>query len=105
MCTYRLLARTLGGWYPYFRSIICLFTGTGYIPRPGADMITADSLNLDVLEQIFNFLSDHDLPSIALVNQSFSATVVSRLYKTISFRLRHAKGYTNVSYFFDLLSY
>jgi len=65
-------------------------------------MITADNLNLDVLEQIFVFLSKHDLPSIALVNHSFSAAVVSRLYKTISFRLRHAKGYSNVSF---LLTY
>ena len=70
---------------------------TGDVPGLGAVMITADNLNLDVLEQIFHFLSEHDLPSIALVNQSFSAAVVSRLYKTISFRLRHSKGYLNAS--------
>ena len=76
---------------------LSFFSNTGDVPRLGAAMITAENLNLDVLEQIFHFLSEHDLPSIALVNQSFSAAVVSRLYKTISFRLRHSKGYLNAS--------
>lgn len=65
-------------------------------------MITADSLNLDVLEQIFSFLSERDLPSIALVNRSFSASVASRLYKYVSFHLRHSKAYTNVPAFFSI---
>ena len=63
-------------------------------------MITADNLNLDVLEHIFSLVSEHDLPSIAIVNQSFSAAVFSRLYKTIPYRLRHSKGYINVSFGF-----
>jgi len=59
-------------------------------------MVTADNLNLDVLEQIFNFLSEDDLPSSALVNQSFFAAATPRLYNAISYGLRHSIGYDNV---------
>jgi hypothetical protein len=65
-------------------------------------MTTADSLNLDVLEQIFCFLAHRNLPSVALVNRSFSAAVASRLYKSISYRLRLSKGYINVGSYSNL---
>ncbi|KAF8964949.1 hypothetical protein BDZ97DRAFT_2001799 [Flammula alnicola] len=57
-------------------------------------MVSADNLNLDVLELIFGFLSGNDLPSVALVSRSFLAGVIPRLYNTISYRLRQAKGYS-----------
>lgn len=60
-------------------------------------MVSADNLNLDVLELIFAFLSGNDLPSVALVSRSFLAAVIPRLYNTISYRLRGAKGYDVVS--------
>ena len=60
-------------------------------------MVSADNLNLDVLELIFAFLSGNDLPSVASVSRSFLAGVVPRLYQTIWFRLRQAKGYAVVS--------
>lgn len=66
-------------------------------------MVSADNLNHDVLEQILGFLSDNDLPSTALVSQSFLAAALPRLYKSISYRLRHSKGYNVVSLYFFLL--
>ncbi|KAF8957516.1 hypothetical protein BDZ97DRAFT_1845991 [Flammula alnicola] len=57
-------------------------------------MVSADNLNLDVLELIFGFLSGNDLPSVALVSRSFLAGVIPRLYNTIAYRLRQAKGYS-----------
>ncbi|KAF9484083.1 hypothetical protein BDN70DRAFT_903847 [Pholiota conissans] len=56
-------------------------------------MVSADNLNLDVLELIFCFLSGNDLPSVALVSKSFLTGVIPRLYSTISYRTRQAKGY------------
>ncbi|KAF8805610.1 hypothetical protein BYT27DRAFT_7142389 [Phlegmacium glaucopus] len=56
-------------------------------------MVSADNLNLDVLELIFAFLSGNDLTSVASVSRSFLAGVIPRLYKTISYRLRQGKGY------------
>ncbi|KAF8902553.1 hypothetical protein CPB84DRAFT_1775664 [Gymnopilus junonius] len=56
-------------------------------------MVSADNLNLDVLELIFAFLFGNDLPSVALVSRSFLAAVIPRLYSSISYRLRQAKGY------------
>ena len=60
-------------------------------------MVSADNLNLDVLELIFAFLSGNDLPSVASVSRSFLAGVIPRLYQTIWFRVRQAKGYDVVS--------
>lgn len=60
-------------------------------------MVSADNLNLDVLELIFSFLSGNDLPSVASVSKSFLAGVIPRLYQTISYRLRQGKGYDVVS--------
>jgi hypothetical protein len=59
-------------------------------------MVSADNLNLDVLEVIFCFLSGNDLPAAALVSRSFLAAVVPRLYDSISFSIRQMKGYDSV---------
>lgn len=60
------------------------------------DMVSADNLNLDVLELIFLHLSGNDLPAVALVSRSFFAGVIPRLYRTIPFRIHQAKRYANV---------
>lgn len=60
-------------------------------------MVSADNLNLDVLELIFAHLSGSDLPSVACVSQSFLAGVIPRLYYTLSYQKKHAKGYSMVS--------
>ncbi|GLB39748.1 hypothetical protein LshimejAT787_0702580 [Lyophyllum shimeji] len=60
-------------------------------------MVSADSLNLDVLELIFAHLSGNDLPAVALVSKSFLAGVIPRLYRTLSFRIHHAKRYSKAS--------
>ncbi|KAJ6587376.1 hypothetical protein B0H10DRAFT_2093934 [Mycena sp. CBHHK59/15] len=59
-------------------------------------MVSADNVNLDVLELIFAHLSGNDLASIALVSRSFFAGVIPRLYCTLLFRLAHAKRYPTV---------
>lgn len=59
-------------------------------------MVSADNLNLDVLELIFAHLSGNDLSSVALVSRSFLAGVIPRLYNTLSYRLRQGKGYALV---------
>ncbi|KAF7375400.1 hypothetical protein MSAN_00427600 [Mycena sanguinolenta] len=59
-------------------------------------MVSADSVNLDVLELIFAYLAGNDLASIALVSRSFFAGVIPRLYSTLLFRLSHAKRYPAV---------
>ncbi|KAK6978233.1 hypothetical protein R3P38DRAFT_2580358 [Favolaschia claudopus] len=59
-------------------------------------MVSADSVNLDVLELIFGYLSGNDLTSIALVSRSFFAGVIPRLYSTLLFRLSHVKKYPSV---------
>jgi len=61
-------------------------------------MVSADNLNLDVLESIFGYLSGsgNDLASVALVSRSFLAGVIPRLYCTLRFRLNHAKRYPAV---------
>ncbi|KAJ7246112.1 hypothetical protein B0H12DRAFT_1187389 [Mycena haematopus] len=59
-------------------------------------MVSADSVNLDVLELIFAYLVGNDLASIALVSRSFFAGVIPRLYSTLLFRLSHAKRYPAV---------
>ncbi|KAJ7675528.1 hypothetical protein B0H17DRAFT_987778 [Mycena rosella] len=56
-------------------------------------MVSADNVNLDVLEHIFTYLAGNDLPSVALVSRSFFAGVIPRLYRTLLFRLSHAKRY------------
>lgn len=66
-------------------------------------MVSADNLNLDVLELIFCFLSGNDLPSVALVSRSFLAGVIPRLYASISYRIRQMKGYDSVRPYLDHL--
>lgn len=57
-------------------------------------MVSADNLNLDVLELVFAHLaSGNDLTSVALVSRSFFAGVIPKLYERITFRLREAKRY------------
>lgn len=53
-------------------------------------------MNLDVLELIFAYLSEKDLLPTALVNHSFFAGVVPRLYRTLVFLLHHSKRYPKV---------
>ncbi|KAJ7911825.1 hypothetical protein B0H13DRAFT_2327960 [Mycena leptocephala] len=59
-------------------------------------MVSADNVNLDVLELIFTHLAGNDLLSIALVSRSFFAGVIPRLYSTLPFRWSHAKRYPAV---------
>ena len=59
-------------------------------------MVSADNLNLDVLELIFAYISAPDLTSVSLVSRSFLAGAVPTLYRTIVYRLREAKAYGSV---------
>ncbi|KAG1859282.1 hypothetical protein F4604DRAFT_1793244 [Suillus subluteus] len=56
-------------------------------------MVTADNLNLDVLELIFTFISGNDLVAVSSVSKSFLAGVIPCLYATVSFTVKHAKRY------------
>jgi hypothetical protein len=61
-------------------------------------MVSAQNLNLDVLELVFAHLaSGNDLASVALVSRSFLAGVIPRLYETLIFQLSQAKRYPSVS--------
>ncbi|KAF9260733.1 hypothetical protein L218DRAFT_1051357 [Marasmius fiardii PR-910] len=59
-------------------------------------MVTADNLNLDVLEIIFSHLPHQDLASTALVSRSFFVGVIPRLYRKITYGLKHGKRYPRV---------
>ncbi|GJJ12860.1 hypothetical protein Clacol_007106 [Clathrus columnatus] len=48
--------------------------------------MSTHNLDSDILIVIFSFLSSSDLTSVALVNKSFNAIAVPRLYHTIYFR-------------------
>lgn len=65
-------------------------------------MVSADNLNLDCLELIFQFLSGNDLASVALVSKSFLAGVVPRLYRSLVFHTGNAKRYPTVSALADM---
>ncbi|KAF9030340.1 hypothetical protein BDZ89DRAFT_1064760 [Hymenopellis radicata] len=56
-------------------------------------MVSADNLNIDVLELIFSFLSGNDLHSVALVSHSFYDGVLPRLYRTLRYTMRHGKKF------------
>ncbi|OAX42222.1 hypothetical protein K503DRAFT_734052 [Rhizopogon vinicolor AM-OR11-026] len=56
-------------------------------------MVTADNLNLDVLELIFAHISGNDLVAVSSVSKSFLAGVIPRLYATVYFTAKHAKRY------------
>jgi len=73
-------------------SLNALFLGGSH------DMVSAQNLNLDVLELVFAHLATgNDLASVALVNRSFLAGVIPRLYETLLFRLSQAKRYPSAS--------
>ena len=67
-------------------------------------MVSVDSLNLDVLELIFAYLSVKDLLPVALVNHSFLAGVIPRLYRTLVFHLRHSKRYPEARVYKSFIS-
>lgn len=56
-------------------------------------MVTADNLNLDVLELIFAFISGNDLVAVSSVSKSFLAGVIPCLYAKVSFTAKHVKRY------------
>ncbi|KAI9513389.1 hypothetical protein F5148DRAFT_971713 [Russula earlei] len=56
-------------------------------------MVTAESLNFDVLQIIFSYLSLSDLASVSLVSQSFLASALPRLYRSLIFYHNQAKPY------------
>lgn len=61
-------------------------------------MVTAESLNFDVLQIIFAYLSVPDLASVSQVNRSFLAGVLPKLYRSIGFYLNQAKRYPRVGH-------
>ncbi|KAL0945983.1 hypothetical protein HGRIS_012261 [Hohenbuehelia grisea] len=57
-------------------------------------MVSADNLNLDVLELVFAYLqSQNDLASAALVSRSFQAGVIPHLYRSLRYTLRQGKRF------------
>ncbi|TRM66963.1 hypothetical protein BD626DRAFT_452299 [Schizophyllum amplum] len=64
-------------------------------------MVSADNLNFDVLELIFSFLANKDLPNVALVSRSFYTAVLPRLYRILPFKQSHAKRYPKIVSPFD----
>jgi hypothetical protein len=62
-------------------------------------MVSAENLNLDVLELIFAHLSGHDLTSVSLVSRTFFAGAIPTLYRNITYRLKEAKAYDTVRLF------
>jgi len=61
-------------------------------------MVTAESLNFDVLQIIFSYLSPPDLASVSQVCQSFLAGALPRLYRSLGFYHNQAKRYPSVCY-------
>jgi len=59
-------------------------------------MVTTESLNFDVLQIIFSYLSPSDLASVSLVSQSFLAAALPRLYRSLGFYYHQAKRYPRV---------
>ncbi|KAF9781153.1 hypothetical protein BJ322DRAFT_255344 [Thelephora terrestris] len=51
-------------------------------------MVSADNLNLDVLELIFAHLDQHDLFHLSLVSSSFFAAATPLLYRSVEYGLR-----------------
>ncbi|KAG6906253.1 hypothetical protein DXG01_014971 [Tephrocybe rancida] len=60
-------------------------------------MVSANSLNLDVVEMICSYLSQSDLAAVTLVNRFFLTGAIPTLYRSLPFRVRHAKRYPSVS--------
>ena len=63
-----------------------------------AAMVSAESLNFDVLQIIFSYLSPPDLASVSQVCQSFLAGALPRLYRSLGFYHNQAKRYPRVCY-------
>ena len=61
-------------------------------------MVSAESLNFDVLQIIFSYLSPPDLASVSQVSQSFLAGALPRLYRSLCFYHNQAKRYPKVRY-------
>lgn len=61
-------------------------------------MVSAENLNLDVLELICAHLSGHDLTQVSLVSRTFFAGAIPTLYRNIVYRLREAKAYDTVRF-------
>ena len=62
------------------------------------EMVTAESLNFDVLQITFSYLSPSDLASVSQVCQSFLAGALPRLYRSLGFYHNQAKRYPRVCY-------
>lgn len=67
-------------------------------------MVSADNLHLDVLIDIFSFLSPSDLASTSLVSKSFSAGAIKQLYCAIHFRASNLKRWPAVSKGYDVFN-
>ncbi|KAI0267493.1 hypothetical protein BC834DRAFT_871545 [Gloeopeniophorella convolvens] len=59
-------------------------------------MVSAESLNFDVLQIIFSHLSVPDLASVLQVNRSFLAGALPGLYRSLGFYRNQAKRYPGV---------
>ncbi|KAH9996258.1 hypothetical protein BJV77DRAFT_942450 [Russula vinacea] len=59
-------------------------------------MVTAESLNFDVLQIIFSYLSHPDLASVSQVCHSFLAGALPRLYRSLGFYHNQAKRYPRI---------
>lgn len=59
-------------------------------------MVTAESLNFDVLQIIFSYLSPPDLASVSQVCQSFLVGALPKLYRSLGFYHNQAKRYPRV---------
>ncbi|KAK7041993.1 hypothetical protein R3P38DRAFT_2888026, partial [Favolaschia claudopus] len=66
-------------------------------------MVSAGSLNLDVLELVFSYLSGTDLTAIARVNRFFFAGAIPHLYSILPYRLSHAKRYPSLASPFSVI--
>ncbi|KAH9063188.1 hypothetical protein EDB87DRAFT_1558484 [Lactarius vividus] len=67
-------------------------------------MVTAESLNFDVLQMIFAYLSVPDLASVSRVNRLFLEGALPRLYRSLGFYLNQAKGYPRIMTPFAVVS-
>ncbi|EIN14542.1 hypothetical protein PUNSTDRAFT_80994 [Punctularia strigosozonata HHB-11173 SS5] len=56
-------------------------------------MVSANNLNLDVVEHICAHIATNDLLSVALVSRAFFAGVIPRLYRTLAMRRSQGKKY------------
>lgn len=64
-----------------------------YNRKPGAQfMVSADNLNLDVLELIFAHLDQHDLSHLCLVCQTFLAAAAPILYRSIGYHFSQSSN-------------